>query len=424
MDEAFYTTLIVVLVLLSGFFSASETAFTCLNKIRLKNMATNGDKKAQLAVKLSTDFDKLISTLLIGNNIVNIAAATLATMLFTKLLSSDTAGATVSTIVITIVVLIFGEIAPKTIAKQMPEELAKSVSPVINVLAIIFAPISKILGYWQKLVIKVFKPKNDATITDEEIKTLVDEAEIEGGLDEYEGELIRSALEFDDLTVADILTPRVDVEATSQNSRLDKALQIFRETGYSRIPVYSESIDNIVGIVNEKDCYKAFIDKNRNLRDIISNDIIFTAPNTKISVLLRKLQKHKSHMSIVVDEYGGTMGIVTMEDILEELVGDIWDEHDEIIENFTKIDETTYKVQGDAELEEFFEYFDANKANIEYEPVTLSGFVIHLLGALANVGDVVSYENLELTVDKVENHTVSELTVKVIISLKNEEQDD
>ncbi len=420
MDVALYTTLIVVFVLLSAFFSASETAFSSLNKIRLKNMANSDDKRSLLVVKLYGDFEKLISTLLIGNNIVNIAAATLATMLFTKLLSSDTAGATVSTIVITVVVLIFGEVAPKTIAKKSPEYFAKSVAPIINTLTYICYPISKLLGYWQRLVNKIFKPKDNSSITDEEIKTLVDEAELEGGLDEYEGDLIRSALEFDDLTVSDILTPRVDVEAASSKARLEKVLQIFRETGYSRIPVYADTIDNVIGIVNEKDCYKAYIDKNRSLSDIIIKDVVFTAPNTKISILLRKLQKHKSHMAIVVDEYGGTMGIVTMEDILEELVGDIWDEHDEIIENFIKIDDITFKVNGDAGLDEFFEYFESNKNDEEYEPVTVSGFFIHLLGTLANVGDVVTFEDLELSVTKTENHTVSELVVKRLSQIAEE----
>ncbi len=420
MDEALYTTLIVVFVLLSAFFSASETAFSSLNKIRLKNMANSEDKKSLLVVKLYEDFEKLISTLLIGNNIVNIAAATLATMLFTKLLKNDSAGATVSTIVITVVVLIFGEVTPKTIAKKSPEYFARSVAPVINALVYVFYPISILLGYLQRLVNFIFKPKDDSSITDEEIKTLVDEAELEGGLDEYEGDLIRSALEFDDLTVSDILTPRVDVEAVSNKVRLEKVLQIFRETGYSRIPVYLDTIDNIIGIVNEKECYKAFIDKNRSLSDIIVKDVVFTAPNTKISLLLRKLQKAKSHMAIVVDEYGGTMGIVTMEDILEELVGDIWDEHDEIVENFTKLDDTTYKVSGDAELDEFFDYFDANKSNTEYEPVTTSGFFIHLLGTLANVGDVVTFEDLEMSVTKIENHTISELVVKRLTPTEEE----
>lgn len=403
---------ICILILLSAYFSATETAFSTLNKIRLKNAVNNGDKKMTLVYKLYSDYDSLISTVLIGNNIVNIASASLATILFAKLIANPSVSATVSTAVMTIVVLMFGEISPKTIAKNAPEAFAKFSAPFILALSYVFWPFIKIFGFWQLFISKIFKSKDSSAITDDEIITYVEEAEKEGGLNEYEGNLIRSAIEFDDMVVSEILTPRVDVEAISKDSLLSDAIELFNKTGFSRIPVFTDSIDNIIGIINEKDCYKAYFEKEKTLDNLFSKDIIYTTSHMKISILLRRLQKNKTHMAIVVDEYGGTMGIVTMEDILEELVGDIWDEHDEVVENFIQKSENIYEVNGDSSLEEFFEFFDINTSE-DYEAVTVSGFFVYLLGALAKNDDITTFEHLEMKVLSTDNHTVDKLEVKV-----------
>lgn len=416
MDDSalWYVVVILICVVLSGFFSATETAFSALNRIRLKNLANSKNKRDKLVVKLSDNFDNLISTILIGNNIVNILAATLATYLFTQIFKNNaTLGGTVSTIVMTVVVLIFGEISPKTLAKKSPEFFARAFSPIILMFFYLFYPLTKLFGLWQALLVKLFKSKDKSNITDEELITYIDEAENEGGIDEYEGELIRSAIEFDDLTVEDILTPRVDVDAIEISVSLSDVIKLFRETGYSRFPVYKESIDTIVGIVNEKDCYRAYFDKVENWEKLIAKDVIYVPPTTKISVLLRKLQKAKNHMAIVVDEFGGTMGIATMEDILEELVGEIWDEHDEIIEQFVRLSDDKATVIGDADLEDFFDYFEVNQDETEYDSKTVSGFIIGLIGSLPNVGDSIEFENLVLTVKAIDCHKITKIDVLI-----------
>lgn len=422
MQIPLYIVAIVVLLLLSGLFSATETAFSSLNKIRIKNLSTSNSKKSRLVARLYNDYDSLISTILIGNNIVNIAASTISTLLFAKLITNPALAPTVSTIVMTIIVLIFGEITPKSIAKRSPEFFAHFVAPFILVVYYLFYPLTWLFGLWQKFISKIFKKRDEDSITDEELITIVDEAETEGGLDEYESELIRSAIEFDDLTVMDILTPRVEVEAVEVGDSMAKVLQTFRETGYSRLPVYKENIDTIVGIINEKDFYKVYLDGLKSFNKIIVKNVIYATPRMKISILLRRLQKAKTHLAIVVDEFGGTMGICTLEDILEELVGEIWDEHDEVQEDFVKITDDKYQVLGETSLEEFFDFFDVNKSGEEFEPITVSGFVVEKLSRVPAVGDVVEFENLTITVKKTEYNKV--MSVEVVVAPIQEENNE
>lgn len=422
MQIPLYIVAIVVLLLLSGLFSATETAFSSLNKIRIKNLSTSNSKKSRLVARLYNDYDSLISTILIGNNIVNIAASTISTLLFAKLITNPALAPTVSTIVMTIIVLIFGEITPKSIAKRSPEFFAHFVAPFILVVYYLFYPLTWLFGLWQKFISKIFKKRDEDSITDEELITIVDEAETEGGLDEYESELIRSAIEFDDLTVMDILTPRVEVEAVEVGDSMAKVLQTFRETGYSRLPVYKENIDTIVGIINEKDFYKVYLDGLKSFNKIIVKNVIYATPRMKISILLRRLQKAKTHLAIVVDEFGGTMGICTLEDILEELVGEIWDEHDEVQEDFVKITDDKYQVLGETSLEEFFDFFDVNKSGEEFEPITVSGFVVEKLARVPAVGDVVEFENLTITVKKTEYNKV--MSVEVVVAPIQEENNE
>ena len=321
--DLFTIVILVFLVICSSFFSASETAYTSLNLVRMKRLASDGDKRAAQVLKLAEKYDSLLSTILIGNNIVNILASSLGTVLFVKLLGSG--GVSVSTIVLTAVVLLFGEITPKSIAKEHAEGFAMKVYPLLFLVTKLFLPVTFLLGCWQKMLGKVVKPNEDHGYTEEELITIVEEAEIEGGIDAHESELIRSAIEFTDVAVEEILTPRVEVEAIDIEATDDEITEIFASCGYSRLPVYQETIDNIIGVLHEKDF---FIGRGRkSIRELMSAPT-FVIETTKISDLLKLLQKNKSHMAVVVDEYDGVLGIATMEDILEELVGEIWDEED------------------------------------------------------------------------------------------------
>ena len=318
---------LVILVALSAFFSATETAFLSFNKARMKSMAKQGNKKAQLVVDLEERYDKLLSTILIGNNIVNILASSMATVIFVAFLGN--AGVTVSTVVMTVVVLIFGEISPKTLAKDHADSLAMVIAPIINLLMGLFTPFTWLFSQWKKLLTVIFPSKGETGMTEEELLTIVAEAEEEGGIDEQESDLIRSAIEFNDRTAEEILTHRVDVVAVDAESAMDEVETVFRESGFSRLPVYEENVDNVIGIIHEKDFHA-----NRNaasLKDIM-RPALFVTTGSKTAALLETLQKAKSHIAIVTDEYGGTAGIVTMEDIIEELVGEIYDEHDEVID--------------------------------------------------------------------------------------------
>lgn len=423
MDVPLLTLAIVILIMLSAFFSATETAFSSLNKIKIKNLASEGNKRAVRVMKLESNFDSFISTILIGNNIVNITATTLATILFGKLIANASVANTVSTVVMTVGVLIFGEISPKTVAKKSPEHFAMITSGAIQIVCYILFPLTWLFGLWQKLINRIFKKKGDDNITDDELITIVDEAQTGGNIDEYEGDLIRSAIEFDDLTVVDILTPRVDVRAVKQGTDMQAVIKVFRETGFSRLPVYKDTIDNIVGVLNEKDFYNAYLSGAKSINSVVSSNIIYATPFEKISILLRKLQREKTHIAIVVDEFGGTMGIVTLEDILEELVGDIWDEHDRVVETFKKVDENKYIVAGDVNLIDFFEYFDINDDAEEYDATMLSGFVVLKLGQIPKVGDSVQFENLTITVKKTEHMKVSECEVLVAPKEEKEEEE-
>lgn len=415
-----YIVAIAILVLFSAFFSATEMAFSTLNRIRLKNMYSNEPKKYGKVYFLSEHFDGLISTILIGNNIVNIASATLATMLFTGLITSQELAGTVSTAVSTVVVLIFGEISPKSIAKRNPEYFAKFAAPFLLVFYYILYPINKLIGFWQNFLGKIFKKKGDDNITDEELITYIDEAQTEGGLDEYEGDLIRSAIEFDNMTVKDVFTPRVDVEAVDIEDSMSDVMKVFRDSGYSRLPVYQDNIDTIKGIINLRDFYEAYIDGVSDFSKIITKTIIYVPDTMKISDVLRKLQMAKTHIAIVVDEFGGTMGIVTLEDILEQLVGDIWDESDEVVEPIVKLSDNKYSVLGDTNLEEFFDYFEVNRKQEEFDTVTLSGYIAYALGRMPQVGDIVNFENLAITVKKMDNTVVEK--VEVLVNTPEEEE--
>ena len=399
-----------ICILFSAYFSATETAFSSLNKTRLKAMAEAGDRKAQLALTLTEKYDRLISTILIGNNIVNIAVASIGTLVFTQLLRDSNLGATVSTIVVTIVVLIFGEITPKSIAKDYPEKFAMFSAPFIRLLIWILTPLNFIFYLWKKLISKLIKSDNDNKMSQEELLLLLDEVQQEGGIDESESELLKNAVEFGDLEAQDILTHRVDLEGVSVDSSKSEIARQFTRTRFSRLLVYEDSIDKIVGVIHQKDFYEGTGMTKKDINEIIS-PAIFVHQTEKIDNLLQLLQSEKSHVAVVVDEYGVTLGIVTMEDILEELVGDIWDEHDEVEEAFEKVDDTTYIVDCMVTLDDFCDFFNVSS---DSDSISLGGWVMDQLECIPDGGEQFQYQNLSITVLSTDEHRVEK--VKVIIN--------
>lgn len=414
-----YIIIILACFVFSAYFSATETAFTTVNKIRLKAKADDGDKKAKLILKLTDNYDKLLTTILIGNNIVNILASSLATIVFIQWCNGDqNLGSTLSTIATTILVLIFGEITPKSLAKEFPEGFCRFSAPIINALSIIFTPLNFIFSLWKKLVNMIFRAKEDNTITDDELITMVEEAEHEGGINAQESDLIKSAITFNDLEAKDILIPRVDMVAIDCNSSLEEVENVFLETRYSRLPVYKETVDNIIGILHEKDFIKQRVDECFSIEKA-AKPAIFVVASTKINVVLQLLQKNKSHMAIVSGEFGDVVGLITMEDILEELVGEIWDEHDEVQSEITQISDNEYKVLGSTSMNDLCDYFDLG--DIETESTTVGGWVMDMLGKVPNMGDEITYQRLQLSVVKTEFRRITELKV-VILPEENEEE--
>ena len=400
---------LAALVAMSGYFSATETAFTSLNRIRLKNKADNGDRRAARTLELAEDYDRLLSTILIGNNIVNNVATTIGAVLFIHLIDEVT-GPTVSAIVLTVVILIFGEVSPKSLAKENPEGWAMIATPLLRLLVVILTPANFLFTQWKRLLSKVFRKSADGGITEEELVTLVDQAESEGGLDQHESRLIRAAIEFHDLEVEEILTPRVDIVAVEDTDSMEEIAKIFAENGYSRLPVYHEDIDNIIGVIHEKDFHAARYRGLTSVKEMLG-PMLYTTGNTKISELLRILQREKAHMVIVVDEYGGTEGLVTLEDIVEELVGEIWDEHDEVIEEFKKQEDGSYLISCSADLTDLFDLF---KIKGECDSNTISGWVMEQIGRVPEEGDRFVSDGLDVTVTKVDHRRVLEIRVEVL----------
>ena len=409
---------LVVLIILSGFFSSTETAYSCANRIKLRALSSNGNTRAKKVLDLAeTNYDKLISTILIGNNIVNIVATTLATILFAMLIENNSTANIVSTVVMTLAILIFGEITPKLIAKTYPEKMAMTFYPLIKGVYYLLFLLNLVFSGWKWLISKIFRFKDDDVVTEEEIMTIVEEAEEDGTLKEEETELIRSVIEFDDLEVGDILVPRVNIVAVDVSSSMDDIKKVFAREGYSRILVYKDSIDTVIGTIHEKDFFNAYLAGKKGIDGIMQN-AFYTTEHAKISDLLKQLQKKKLHIAVVLDEYGGTLGLITMEDILEELVGEIYDEHDEIINYFKDLNENTCLVDGNAPVNETFEKFNLEQDE-SVDANTMSGFVIEQLGIIPHAGYQFEYKNISIEVLK--------STVKRVLQMKitvNEEAEE
>lgn len=379
--------IIIVFLILSAYFSATETAFTSLNRIRMKNLASDGDKRAKRVLDLEGKYDNLLSTILIGNNLVNIGLTAVATALFLEL--SPEYGSVLSTVVVTIVVLIFGEISPKSLAKESPEGFAMFSGPMIHMLMVLLTPLNFLFSQWKKLISKLFKVVDNRGITEDELLTIVEEAETEGSIEADQSELIQNAIAFNELEAWDVLTPRVDIKAIEIDSTKKDVAKMFLETGYSRLPVYEDDLDKILGVLNQKDFHNYISGSKKTISDYVK-PVIYVAGSMKAADLLKKLQVNKTHIAIIVDEYGGTAGLVTMEDIIEELVGDIYDEHDEVeSQEITQLQDGSYRVLCSTNVEKMFDYFDEE---VELDATTVNGWVVLQLDKLPRIGDTFEYE--------------------------------
>ena len=402
------TTCIVIMAVclaLSAYCSATETAFSSANTTRLRTLAEKGSGNAALALKLLEQYDRLLSTILIGNNIVNIATASIGTVLFVR--HYGDAGATISTVVVTVVVLIFGEISPKSIAKDCAEKCAMLSAPILRVLIWVLMPLNLLFSLWKKLLAKVFRLNTDSKMSQEELLMLVDEVQQDGSIDRDEGELLKNAIGFSEQEAQDILIHRVDLAALPDTASKEEVAALFTQTKYSRLLIYQDSIDHILGTVHQKDFYVGCGVTDQPLSDIISPPV-FALENEPIRALLKKLQQAKTHVAVVVDEYGGTCGIVTMEDILEELVGEIWDEHDEEEVFLRKIAPDTWLVDAGMDFDDFAEFF---QLKTDSEMVSVSGWVMEQFGRVPEAGDSFVFENLTVRVTRVENHRIEEIQV-------------
>lgn len=417
-----YIIAIVILTLFSGLFSATETAYSSSSKIRLKNMANDGKTEANSVLVILDDFDKFLTSVLIGNNIVNIASATISTLLFSLILKGGK-GPTVSTIVITVITLLFGEIAPKSLAKQAPEKFACATVGVVNFFEFVFTPLTIVLKGWTWLVNHFAHIEQDEGDISDELITMVDEAEKDGNLEEHESDLISAAIEFNDLDVKDVLTPRVDIVAVNISSSHEQIEKAFRFNSFSRLPVYENTVDNIVGVIHEKDFYELMYHNNKGPIRRIIKPVIYTSPNTQISTCMKQLQAAKLHMAVVLDEYGGTEGIITLEDIIEELVGEIWDEHDVVEDFYTKVDDYTWMVKGDAEIDDLIDRFGVEEEDEEFDFITVSGWAIAELHHIPKVNEEFDYKNLHVTITKADQRKVLEVKVEIQKEEEDKEND-
>ncbi len=414
---------IAVLILLSGFFSGTETAYSCANKMKLKGMVASGKKRARQVLDFADDkYDKLVTAILVGNNIVNITASALGTILFAQLIADQNIATTVSTAVLTVIVLIVGEITPKFLASVYPEKVCFLVYPLLQLFYWVLMPICKIFDFYKNGLRKAFKLKKEDAVTNEELMSLVDEAEEDGTLKEDESELVRSALEFDDLKVEDILVPRVDVTAVDVDSTMDEVLDVFKNTAFSRLPVYRDTIDNVIGLIHEREFFNGHLSGEKNVANLVQN-IVFTTEYTRISALLKELQKNKIHMAAVSDEYGGLVGIVTLEDILEELVGEIWDEHDHEEVLFGEINENEYWVDGKCPLDDFLALYELEDEDENFDSNTMGGWATEQYGGIPPVGEVLRFKNVEIKVVKATKQKVLKVLSKITQEAEDGEED-
>ena len=404
---------LLFLVACSAFFSGSEIAFATANKMRLKTAAEAGSAQAKLADRIADRFAEFLSTVLVGNNLVNIAASSAATLIAVSHFGAER-GETIAALVMTVIILIFGEIIPKILATENADRLVLKLARPLHFCFILFKPIviavTKLLSHIEKL----WTPTDaEPSVTDEELVEMVDTIEEEGVISEREGDLIRSAIEFSDTTVHEILTPRVDVAAVDIDDPVEEILADDEIMRHSRVPVYEDSVDNVIGILNTKHLLKAAMsDRRPDIRRLM-RDPLFVHMTMTTADLLQEFRTRRLHMAVVLDEYGGTMGIVTMEDVLEEIVGDIWDEKDVVETEYTKLSDTAYLADGSMQISDLFELLDVSDRDFESEYTTLGGWATEMLDRFPEVGDSFRYKNLLVTVTKIDNMRADKLRVEL-----------
>ena len=410
--------LIIILICLSAFFSGTEIAYTSVNRVRLQNLADNGSAVAKRAIKIRDNFDNTLTSILVGNNFVNIAASSVTTTIayaLAKDLGSENLQSvmvTAATAIITILILIFGEITPKVICKQNSERMVLLCAYPATFFIIIFAPISFIVSGILKLLSKLWGTPDDS-VTEQELATIIETAEEEGGIDEDKSDLLQNALEFSDISLVEIITHRKDLVALDINASAEENLRVINASRYSRLPVYKGSIDNIVGILNINHFYK----KNAQDPSLTVGDIMlpptFMHSAVKLTVALEQMRENKIQMVVVLDEYGGTFGIVTMEDILEQIVGEIWDESDEIVIEITENADGTKTVLGEMNVYDMFDELDVDDRDFNSDCNTVGGWCVEMLEQNPEVGMSFDYKNLHIEITEVEDILVSAVCITV-----------
>ena len=422
MDDWFSYILLVILIALSAFFSASETAYTTVNKIRLQNYVDAGSKKAKTALFIAENYDRTLTTILIGNNIVNIGASSIATLLFVKLFGPS--GAAISTAVMTILILIFGEVLPKSFAKESSEKFALAFSRPLRILMTVFWPVVFLFIQLKKVAkhISPIKEEETPTVTEQELKFIVESIEDEGVLEKQESELVQHALEFDEKTVQEVLTPRVDMTTLDIEDDLQTNIGMVLTERFSRIPVCRGTSDRIIGILHTKDLLEALVRGDAIDLASMVQPAFFVYKTKKLSSLLADFKRNKTHVAIVTDDYGGTVGMVTMEDLLEELVGDIWDEDEEIIRDFVRIDSQHFLISGDLTIRELFDHLDLPFSNLESNHTSCGGWALEALGHIPQAGEAFQFKNMTLTIQEMDDQRVKKLSVYLAPQPEEEEK--
>lgn len=402
---------IAVCLVISAVCSATETAFSSVNRIRLKNFAAGGNKSAEKALKIIDNFDKALTTILVGNNVVNIASSSMATVLFTEKFGSGSVG--IATLVMTVLVLIFGEIIPKNLAKENSETFSVFMAAPLSAAMFILTPITKIFMGINSLATKIVGHKNNQpSVTEEELKYIIEEIEDEGVLEEQESDLVRSALDFDEITVSEILVPRVNIIGIEVHTPIEEIRKIFIETGFSRLPVYDKTIDTIIGILHKSDFYELYLNKDREIKSLLKKPV-FISENKRISEVLREIQKSKVHMAVVVDQYGGTDGICTLEDIIEELVGEIYDESDKEDTSFIKISDHRFEISPDLSVNDFLERLNLPEDTIDTERNSMGGWIMDILDRIPEPNEFLSFGPFNITVIMEDEQKIEKIKIRI-----------
>ncbi len=410
---------IIVCLVISAVCSATETAFSSVNRIRLRNFAESGNKSAEKALKIIDNFDKALTTILVGNNVVNIASSSMATVLFTEQFGGGSVG--IATLVMTILVLIFGEIIPKSLAKQNSESFSVFMAVPLSFAMFVLTPITTVFMSINSLATKLFvKKNNQPTVTEEELKYIIEEIEDEGVLEEQESDLVRSALEFDEITISEILVPRVNITAIELNTPIDRIRTLFLESGFSRLPVFENSIDSIIGILHKSDFYELYLNKENDITPRLKKPV-FISENKRISEALREIKESKVHMAVVVDQYGGTEGICTLEDIIEELVGEIYDETDREDTSFVRISNDRFEISPDLSVSDFLDRLDLPEDTIITERNSMGGFVMDILDRIPEPNEFLSYGIFNMTVIMEDEQKICKIKIRIKDNIRNTE---